>query len=81
GYKLEDLPYRAKLFPFGPIFAFVLCTIVILGQNYSAFIGDKIDWHGILVSYIGIPVFLVFWFGYKIVKKTKVVSLKDVQFK
>ncbi|MEJ9212561.1 amino acid permease, partial [Bacillus smithii] len=35
----------------------------------------------ILVSYIGIPVFLVFWFGYKIVKKTKVVSLKDVQFK
>ncbi|MED1488512.1 amino acid permease [Bacillus smithii] len=81
GYKLEDLPYRAKLFPFGPIFAFVLCTIVILGQNYSAFIGDKIDWHGILVSYIGIPVFLVFWFGYKIVKKTKVISLKDVQFK
>ncbi|MGG1479933.1 amino acid permease [Bacillus smithii] len=81
GRKLEDLPYRAKFFPFGPIFAFVLCTIVILGQNYSAFIGDKIDWHGILVSYIGIPVFLVFWFGYKIVKKTKVISLKDVQFK
>jgi lysine-specific permease len=81
GYKLEDLPYKAKFFPFGPIFAFVLCTIVILGQNYSAFMGEKIDWHGILVSYIGIPVFLAFWLGYKFVKKTKVISLKDIQLK
>ena len=36
GYKLEDLAYRAKFFPFAPWFAFILCAIVVLGQNYQA---------------------------------------------
>ncbi len=46
GKDLSLLPYRAKWFPFGPIFAFFLCTVVILGQNYNAFLGGKIDWNG-----------------------------------
>lgn len=75
GKDLNDLPYRAKLFPFGPIFAFVVCAIVILGQNYSAFMGDSIDWNGVLVSYIGLPLFLIVWLGYKFTKKTKVIPL------
>jgi lysine-specific permease len=77
GKSLNVLPYKALLFPFGPIFAFVLCTIVVLGQNYSAFMGDHIDWNGVLVSYIGLPLFIVTWLVYKFVKKTKVVKLED----
>jgi lysine-specific permease len=80
GYDLNQLPYKAKWFPFGPIFAFIVCCIVILGQNYTAFTGDQIDWNGILVSYIGLPLFLVVWIAYKIIKKTKVVPLKDCDF-
>jgi len=80
GKDLRDLPYRSKLFPFGPIFAFVLCAIVILGQNYSAFLGGKIDWNGILVSYIGLPLFIIIWLGYKIVKKSKVIPLQECDF-
>ena len=75
GKDLNDLPYRAKWFPFGPIFAFTLCVIVILGQNYGAFMGESIDWNGVLVSYIGLPLFLILWLGYKFIKKTKVVPL------
>lgn len=75
GKKLEDLKYRAKLFPFGPIFAAILCLIVILGQNYSAFSGEKIDWNGILISYLGLILFLIIWPAYKIIKRTKIVSL------
>jgi lysine-specific permease len=77
GRDLGKLPFKAKWFPFGPIFAFALCLITILGQNYTAFIGDKIDWNGILVSYIGLPLFLILWLGFKAVKKTKVVQLKE----
>jgi lysine-specific permease len=77
GRSLDELPYRAKWFPFGPIFAFILCSIVVLGQNYSAFLGDEIDWYGVLVSYIGLPIFIAVWFSYKWVKKTKVVDLKE----
>lgn len=75
GRDLNELPYRAKWFPFGPIFAFALCTFVILGQNYSAFLGEQIDWYSVLVSYIGLPLFIVVWLGYKFTKKTKMVPL------
>ncbi|MGV8268347.1 amino acid permease, partial [Pseudomonas aeruginosa] len=33
GGRLEDLPYRPKLFPFGPRFAFALCRVITPGQN------------------------------------------------
>ncbi|WP_251862048.1 amino acid permease [Clostridium sp. Marseille-Q2269] len=80
GYDLKKLVYKAKLFPLGPIIALVLCIIVILGQGASYFEAAKIDWNGIIASYIGLPIFFVLWFGYKIKHKTKVINLKDVNF-
>ena len=81
GYQVKDLSYRAKLFPFGPLFAFALCLVITLGQNYQAFVGDHIDWKGILSTYITIPVFLIVWLTYKIKHKTKLVPYDkmDVQ--
>ncbi|OIK10969.1 gamma-aminobutyrate permease [Bacillus sp. MUM 116] len=76
GKDLNNLPYRSKFFPFGPIFAFVVCGIVVLGQNYSAFMGNHIDWNGVLVSYIGLPLFIILWLGYKFTKNTKLIPLK-----
>ena len=80
GRDLKELPYRAKWFPFGPIFAFIICCIVILGQNYSAISAEGIDWNGLMVSYIGLPLFLIVWLVYKFTKKTKLVSLDRVDF-
>ncbi|WP_019119530.1 amino acid permease [Brevibacillus massiliensis] len=80
GHQLADLPFKAKWFPVGPIFAFVVCLIVILGQNYQAFLGGSIDWNGVLVSYIGLPMFLIVWLVYKFVKKTKVIPLDQCRF-
>ncbi|CAM5219411.1 Lysine:proton symporter (AAT family) OS=Ureibacillus acetophenoni OX=614649 GN=SAMN05877842_11279 PE=4 SV=1 [Ureibacillus acetophenoni] len=75
GRGVDQLPYKAKFFPFGPLFALAVCIIVILGQNYTAFTGGSIDWYGVAVSYIGIPLFLILWLGYKVKHKTKVVPL------
>ncbi len=72
------LPYRASLFPLGPILAMIMCIIIICGQNYSAFMGDSIDWYDVIVAYIGIPVFLAAFFGYKYKYHTKMVPLKEV---
>ncbi|WP_332647634.1 amino acid permease [Lysinibacillus sp. 54212] len=77
GRDVSLLPYRAALYPFGPLFAFIVCMIVILGQNYTAFTGDSIDWYGILVSYIGLPLFAILWLGYKLKHKTKIVPLQE----
>lgn len=80
GGDLNELKYKAKWFPFGPILSFTLCMLVIAGQNYEAFLSGSIDWYGVAVSYIGLPIFLVVWLGYKIYHKTKLIALKDCQF-
>ncbi len=76
GYQLEDLAYRAKFFPFAPWFAFVLCAIVVLGQNYQAVLqGDVL---GVLSTYIGIFLFLAIWLGYKWKYNTKLISYQEM---
>lgn len=71
GKKVEDLKYRAKLYPFGPIFSFILCACIISGQYYAY---GNYTLEGFMVAYIGLFVFIGCFAGYKIVKKTKMVK-------
>ncbi|WAH39123.1 amino acid permease [Alicyclobacillus dauci] len=80
GYDLHDLAYRAKWYPFGPIFSLVLCLVVILGQDLSGFVGGHINWLGVVATYVSIPLFVIVWLGYKLVKKTKIVPLNECDF-
>ena len=77
-YDLNQLPYRAAAFPFGPVFAFVLCLIITLGQNYENFMSGNIDWVGAVATYIGLPLLLITWFEYKFFKGTRIVAYKDM---
>lgn len=78
GKSLDAIPFKALFYPFGPIFATILCLIIIAGQNYTAFTGDTIDWYGASVAYIGILVFLLVYAAYKSKYKTHVIPLKEV---
>lgn len=80
GRDLQTLPYRAILFPLGPLFAFLLCLVIMLGQNYAAFSGAHIDWQGMVATYIGIPLFLLLWLGYKLKHGTRLVPLRQIRF-
>lgn len=76
GNDLKDLPYRAPLFPLGPLLAFALCLIVILGQNYEAvFQGEALK---VLSSYIGLPIFLAVWLGHRWITKSRTVPLEQM---
>ncbi|WP_028533974.1 amino acid permease [Paludibacterium yongneupense] len=79
GYDLDRLHYRARWFPLGPLFAFGLCLAIMLGQNYAAFMARQIDWNGIIATYIGIPLFALFWFGYKFKHKTRMIPLHRIR--
>ena len=79
GYKLEDLAYRAKFFPFAPWFAFILCAIVVLGQNYQAVLDG--EWIAVISTYIGIFLFLAIWLVYKFKYKTKLIQYQDMDVK
>lgn len=78
GRDLKDLPYKAKMFPVGPIIALLLCAVVIVGQGFAYIKPEGIEWMGIISSYIGIPLFIILWSYYKIKYKSKVVKLDDV---
>jgi len=71
GKRIEDLKFKAKLFPFGSLFAAILCACIIIGQFYAY--GDY-SVMGFFVAYIGLFFFGACYFGYKIVKKTKMIS-------
>ncbi|SLN00412.1 Lysine-specific permease [Brachybacterium faecium] len=76
GHSLDELKYKAKWFPLGPILALVLCILVIVGQDLASF--AKWDIQAILVTYMSIPLFLFCYFFYKIKHKTKLIPLEKV---
>lgn len=78
GKNLNDLIYKAKWFPFGPLFALVLCILVIIGQDSDLIFKGAIDWKRIGITYMGIPFFLSFYLYHKIKYKTKLIPLKEV---
>ena len=76
GRDLNQLKYRAKWFPFGPIFAFVVSIGVIIGQDPQSF--TSFDFEKIAITYLSVPLFIIPYVGYKLVKHSKVIKLKDV---
>ncbi len=78
GKDLNDLKYRAKWFPVGPIIALVLCIIVIIGQDTELITKGVVNWSGMLTTYMGVPIFLFFYLYHKIRYKTKMIPLDKV---
>ena len=78
GRDLNELPFKAKWYPLGPVITLLFFVVFILGQ--TLFFGHQIGWAEIMATYIGLPIFLLLWFGYKIIKKTKVVPLMECDF-
>ncbi|MFM0208593.1 amino acid permease [Paraburkholderia sediminicola] len=79
GFSVEQLPYRAKWFPFGPIFALALCLVISLGQDYQAFFAPRIDWMEVLSIYVWVPLFVVIWLGYRRIRRSGLVRYEDME--
>ncbi|WP_289261620.1 amino acid permease [Campylobacter sp.] len=73
GKDVNDLPFKAKWYPLGPILALIMCIIVIIGQNYEALIQGR-DFVALLTSYIGLWLFLLIWAGHKLITKSKAID-------
>ncbi|GAA1482985.1 amino acid permease [Gordonia sinesedis] len=77
GRSIDDLPYKAWLYPAGPIVALLMCVAVIAGQNLPAIrdgsAGSLELW---LTAYGSLFVFLGLWWGHKLVTRTPTVDLR-----
>ncbi|MCL1808302.1 MAG: amino acid permease [Clostridiales bacterium] len=78
GHKIEELKYKAKFYPYGPILCMAFCVFVILGTGIDALI----DWDPIwaLQLYLPLPVFICLYVIYKLYMRTKIVPLGKADF-
>ncbi|KAJ3167832.1 hypothetical protein HDU87_001425 [Geranomyces variabilis] len=77
GYKIEDLPYVSRWYPYGSWISLTIAAVLLVGIGYS---GASHDTPSIYLTqtYIGLPFFFLLWIGYKLVYKTKVVPLAEM---
>lgn len=76
GHDLKELPYKAPLFPLGPIVALLMCLLVIAGQNYNAIFEGH--WSDVVYAYIGLPIIVGIWLIHKLVTGSKMIPLEQV---
>lgn len=78
GVPRDAVPYRAPGQPFLAYFAVCFCLVIALFNGFDAFFPGKFSAKTFIPPYINIPIFLVLFFGYKIVKKTRFVGLDEM---
>jgi len=80
GKHLEDLPYYAWGFPLGPLLSMAFCILIVLVQHLSVGAHLTLNIDSTIGTYIGIPIFLIFYLGYKVYKRTRLVPLSECRF-
>jgi amino acid transporter len=83
--KAQSLPdssmvYTAPFGLYGTYFALFVCIIIALFKNFSVFVHSSatggnygnFDYKNFITGYLGIPIYLIMFCGYKILHKTKI---------
>lgn len=80
GHKVEDLKFRSRFYPFGPIFAMISITIVMFGANIWVFQDGNFTWFDFITNYCLLVIMPALYFWYKAKNKTKIVPLAECDF-
>ncbi|VDC06581.1 unnamed protein product [Peniophora sp. CBMAI 1063] len=76
GISRDTLPYKAPWQPYGSWFALVSTAIITLFKGFDTFMPFVTG--TFVTAYIGLPTFVVFWAGYKLFYRTKVIPSEQV---
>ena len=79
GYDLNDLPFKAKWFPWAPLICLVAITIIVLGQEFNDWLKGDLSLLNFLSTYIGLLAFGILFFIYKFKYRSKLIPLKECQ--
>jgi lysine-specific permease len=77
GRPLSDLKFRAPFFPYAPWLAVALFLLVLFGANAGIFFGPVFSWYEFFSSYATLLAFLLLFVGHKLIKRTRLVPLRD----
>ncbi|KAJ9145001.1 aat family amino acid transporter [Pleurostoma richardsiae] len=75
--KTHLLPFRNWTYPVGPWLCVILNCVIVLVQGWSCF-SPKFDGVSFVSFYIELPIMLVMYLGWKIIKRTRTVRLEDM---
>lgn len=80
GHRVDDLPFKALWYPYGTLFVIFINSLLVIIAGYSVFV-DGFHAVDFVINYIVIAVFVVLYCGWKIVKRTKIVPLAEMDLK
>jgi AAT family amino acid transporter len=75
--KTHLLPFRNWTYPWGPWICVILNSVLVLVQGWSCF-SPSFDAVSFVSFYIELPVMLVMYVVWKLIKKTKTVRLEEM---
>ena len=75
--KEHLLPFKNWTYPWGPWFSVVLNSFLVLVQGWSSF-SPSFSAVNFVSLYVELPIMLVMYLGWKVLKRTKVVKLLEM---
>lgn len=78
GISRKSLPWKAPLQPFLAYFGVCFCSVIAIFNGFDAFFPGRFSAKTFVPPYIDIPIFLALVLGYKLVKRSKLVQLKEI---
>ncbi|KAK6579854.1 hypothetical protein PZA11_007562 [Diplocarpon coronariae] len=78
GIPRSALPWAAPFQPYITWISGALFSLILVTGGYATFIHGNWSSEHFVSSYINIPLFAILYFGYKLIKKTKIVALEDI---
>ncbi|KAH3677605.1 hypothetical protein WICMUC_001708 [Wickerhamomyces mucosus] len=71
GIDRNTSAYKAPFQPYSTYISLVLCVIIAFIKNFTVFI-NGFNYKSFITGYIGLPVYFIAYFGYKIIMKSKI---------
>ncbi|KAE8448125.1 hypothetical protein EG329_009890 [Mollisiaceae sp. DMI_Dod_QoI] len=78
GIDRSELPWKAPFQPYVAWFSLCSFVVLLLTGGYVTFIHGHWDNETFVSSYINIPIFFILYFGYKFIRKTKIIPLDEI---
>ncbi|KAI8682451.1 AA-permease domain-containing protein [Fusarium sp. Ph1] len=73
----KTLVHRAPFQPYGAIIALVFFLIIIFFNGFAVFFPGNWNVYNFVTAYIGIPIFVVLFMGWKVARRTKWLSPQE----
>jgi len=80
GLSRSEFPYKAPLQPWLSWYGLIFFTLIIILNGFQVFLKGNWNISTFFAAYITLPIFFICWAGWKIIKRTKVVPLAEIDF-